>query len=176
MKGGQLPTLIDRFDGVWGFCSNFSPVEVKLWITATGMVFARDPQPGSFNPTETYASVEHAYQAAKFLDPELRERFRYEGMTPGQAKRLGANLKSKRRKDWEHVSLEIMKDLLIQKFSYSILKRKLMSTFSAKLIEGNTWHDNFYGNCVCGERPECEAPGENHLGRLLMEVRTSFIS
>lgn len=176
MKGGNLPTLIDRFDGPWGFASNFSPVEVKLWITATGMVFARDPQPGSFNPTESYPSVEHAYQAAKFLDAELRERFLYNGLTPGQAKRLGANLKAKRRKDWQDISLEVMKDLLVQKFTYSILKRKLLSTFSAVLIEGNTWHDNFYGDCRCGEREECAAPGLNHLGRLLMEVRKSFIS
>lgn len=169
MKGGVLPTLIDRFEGPWGFLSSFSPVEVMLCIDHLGAPWS--VLTGDCVSIEEYASVEHAYQASKFLDPELRARFRYNGLTPGQAKRLGENLKSKRRKDWEDVSLEMMKGLLIQKFKYSILRRKLLSTFMAKLIEGNWWHDNFWGDCLCGERPECEAPGLNHLGRLLMEVR-----
>lgn len=171
MKGGTLPTLIDHFEGPWGFLSNFSPAEVKLCIDVLGIPNAG--LTGDAVSIEEYPSVEHAYQAAKFLDSELRERFRYNGLTPGQAKRLGSGLKSKKRKDWEDVSLEIMKGLLVQKFKYSILMRKLCSTFSAVLIEGNTWHDNFWGNCICSDCANIQ--GQNWLGKLLMEVRKSFI-
>lgn len=175
MKGGTLPTRIGSFKGDYGFLSNFSPVDVKLWSTGTGMVFARDPQPGSWSPVEVYPSTEHAYQAAKFLNPKVRENFQMRGMSPGDAKGLAANLRNKGlvRKDWENVSLEIMYDLLVQKFTYSILRRKLLSTFQAELIEGNWWHDNFWGNCLCDD---CEdIPGLNHLGRLLMEVRDAHV-
>jgi ribA/ribD-fused uncharacterized protein len=174
-----LPTLIDRFEGSsWSCYSNFSPAQVKLWIV-NGLPVSTKPESSVTAVTEeTYDSTEHAFQAAKFLSDELRSRFRYAGLTltPGQAKRLAYNLRAKKRKDWEDVSIEIMRGLLKQKFTYSILRRKLLSSFSATLIEGNTWHDNFWGNCVCGERPECEAPGQNWLGKLLMEIRTSLIS
>ncbi len=180
MKGGTLPTLIDSFDGPWRFLSNFwYPVKVKLWIGSDGMVWGGSTHyaaPGTTYTYEEYDSTEHAYQASKFLDPKLRERFRYNGLTPGQAKRLAYNLRSKIRSDWQQVNIAIMRDLLRQKFEYSILRRKLLSTFQAELVEGNTWHDNFWGNCVCGERPECSAPGENWLGKLLMEIRRGFIS
>ena len=179
MKGGTLPTLIDQFDGPWRFLSNFYPVEINLYVASDGNVWAGNTHyavPGTTYVIEQYGSVEHAYQAAKFLQSDLRDRFRYSGVTAGQAKRMGGGLKPRRRKDWEQISIAVMRDLLQQKFSGSILKRKLMSTFSAQLIEGNTWHDNFYGDCRCGSRPECEAPGENWLGKLLMELRRSYIS
>jgi ribA/ribD-fused uncharacterized protein len=171
MKGGILPTRIGYFRGDYGWASNFSPAEVKLWATATGMVFSSDPQPGSFNPTESYQSVEHGYHAAKFLDPRIREKFQMLGLSPGQAKGLAENLrqKGKVRADWKDVQIEVMRGLLKQKFTYSILRRKLLSTFSAELVEGNTWHDNFWGDCVCDEC--ADVPGLNHLGRLLMEIR-----
>jgi ribA/ribD-fused uncharacterized protein len=180
----QLPTLIDRFEGPWFVYSNFyGPVKVKLFVARVGLGgqtlvwggMTHYAVPGTTYTEEVYDSTEHAYQAAKFLDPEIRARFRYEGLKPGQAKRMAANMKSRVRKDWFQVNIPIMRDLLQQKFTYSILKRKLMASFSAELVEGNTWHDNFWGNCVCGERPECEAPGQNWLGKLLMELRRSFI-
>ena len=37
------------------------------------------------------------------------------------------------------------------------------------LIEGNTWHDNYWGDCSCNR---CKSKsGENMLGILLMELR-----
>ena len=47
----------------------------------------------------------------------------------------------------------------------------LLSTNDAILIEGNTWHDNTWGDCSCGDRPECKKPGLNLLGKALMLVR-----
>ena len=41
-----------------------------------------------------------------------------------------------------------MKKILEQKFSDTELKKKLVDTGNEKIIEGNTWHDNFWGSCV----------------------------
>jgi ribA/ribD-fused uncharacterized protein len=149
----KLPTKIDSFTGPWAFLSNFSPCEVLL-------------------DGEKYASVEAAYQAAKTLNAAAREKFRFLGVTPARAKRMGRSLKL--RPDWEEVKVGIMRDLLMQKFRPSIPKRKLISTFQAELIEGNHWHDTFWGMCM----GRCDSPhapfGENMLGRLLMEVRQFY--
>jgi ribA/ribD-fused uncharacterized protein len=171
-KGLNLPTRIDYFKYEWAFLSNFYPVTVTL-----GGV--------------QYASTEHAYQAAKFLDPGLQSKFALETnprLTPGQAKRLAASLKEKGlvRPDWESVSLGVMRGLLVQKFAGGTLKRKLLSTFSAHLEEGNWWEDRFFGVCYgglpngfygikCKQWPHDPA-GENMLGKLLMEIRSQISS
>jgi ribA/ribD-fused uncharacterized protein len=141
----QLPTIIDSFSGPWGFLSNFAPCEVLLDGVA-------------------YPSVEHAYQAAKTLKLEQREKFLLNGVTPAMAKRMGRGVKL--RPDWEEVKVGIMRDLLMQKFRPTILRRKLLSTFQAELIEGNRWGDTFWG--------VCNGVGENWLGKLLMEVRQFY--
>ena len=165
----NLPTRIDSFTGAWGFLSNFAPGEVKLWVTADGMVFAREVPDAT---VEVYASVEHAYQAAKTLNAASREKFRFAGVTPARAKRMGRSLKL--RPDWEEIKVGIMRDLLMQKFRPSILRRRLLSTFQAELIEGNHWHDVFWGVCM----GKCDFPhaplGDNMLGKLLMEVRQHY--
>lgn len=109
---------------------------------------------------ETYVSVEHAYQAAKSLDADERAMIR-RMPTPAGAKRVGRILTI--RSDWEQLRLSIMHSLLLQKFSHPMLKNSLRSTASHELVEGNTWGDTFWG--------VCDGVGENHLGRLLMEIR-----
>ncbi len=165
----NLPTRIDSFTGVWGFLSNFAPGEVSLWVTADGEVYAHEVPDAT---VEVYASVEHAYQAAKTLNAAAREKFRFLGVTPARAKRMGRSLKL--RPDWEEIKIVIMYDLLLQKFKPSIPRRKLLSTFQAELIEGNHWHDTFWGVCM----GKCDFPhaplGGNWLGRLLMEVRQFY--
>ena len=42
------------------------------------------------------------------------------------------------------------------------------TTGDAELIEGNTWHDNYWGVCSCSK---CNGRGKNRLGKLLMKVR-----
>lgn len=107
-----------------------------------------------------YPSSEHAYQAAKFLSPVDRRAFRTG--TPGQAKRRGRG--GALRQDWERVKLDVMLSCLRSKFTLSAdLRRRLLATGDAKLVEGNTWGDRFWG--------VCRGQGANHLGRLLMQVR-----
>ena len=120
----------------------------------------------NFYPSEivyegiTYPSVEHAYQAAKVLDNKIRKII---AKLPkaGNAKRIGGALKI--RNGWFDISFKIMKDLIKLKFQIPSLKDKLLSTGTQYLEETNTWGDDFWG--------VCENKGENHLGRIIMEVR-----
>lgn len=139
---------IASFSGKYRFLSNFWPVRVV------------------FEGIE-YPSVENAYQAAKTLD--LNKRVAFQTATAGKAKR--ASNKLKLRPDWEEIKLSIMEGLLCQKFSDNVLLEELKSTESRLLVEGNTWHDNFWGNCSCGSKPDCIKPGKNNLGQLLMKIR-----
>jgi hypothetical protein len=69
-----------------------------------------------------------------------------------------------------------MYDLVFEKFSqWKNLKEMLLKTGNSHIEEGNYWHDNFWGNCRCGNRdgrrPDCLLQGKNHLGIILMDVR-----
>jgi len=133
--------MIKEFQGKYRFLSNFVDAPVQLdgfW----------------------YDSVEHAYQAAKTLSEVEREVVRKMDK-PGDVKRFGKKLTL--RPDWESIKLGIMLDLLRQKFSDPTFKRCLLETGDQELIEGNKWHDTFWG--------VCNGVGENHLGKLLMQVR-----
>jgi len=121
---------------------------------------------------EIYPSVEHAYQAAKTLDMEDRDYIRHLPK-PGDAKRAGKNIVL--REDWDQVKLLVMKNLVWQKFQYPGLKSKLLATGDRALIEGNRWHDNFWGVCSCGVCQNTKhIIGHNYLGRVLMDVRSKL--
>jgi len=144
----QAQRRLDDFRGHYHFLSNYAPATVIL-------------------EEVEYPTVEHAYQAAKTLDPGERETIRG-ASTPGLARKLSRNLN--RRPDWAEVKVEVMKGLVWQKFhDHPDLRDLLLATNDAELVEGNTWHDNFWGKCRCSRC--AAAPGENRLGRILMEVR-----
>lgn len=110
---------------------------------------------------EKYPSSEHAYVAAKTLDKQLRKEIAA-CETAGKVKRLGRRLQI--REDWEEIKIKAMYIIVKDKFTRSaILKTKLLSTFPATLIEGNTWGDTIWG--------VCNGVGENNLGKILMKVR-----
>ncbi len=133
---------------------------------------------------EIYPSSEHAYQAAKadcvgtsalFPEPstaglaacdEERARFREPGLTCRDAKRLGSAIRL--RWDWDDVRLGIMETILRDKFSrHADLQRLLLETGDEVLVEGNSWGDRYWGVSP----PPPEGTGDNHLGRLLMQIR-----
>lgn len=132
---------IASFQGEYRFLSNFYPSEVEL----DGMV---------------YPTIEHAFQAAKTLNLDMRESIR-QASTPGKAKRLGRI--APLRADWLGVRLDVKYGLVKQKFSKEPLRTKLLNTGDAELIEGNWWGDTFWGVCM--------GKGENNLGKILMRVR-----
>ena len=141
--------IIRRFDGAYAFLSNFYPST----ITIDGL---------------TYPTVEHAFQAAKSAEVWRREEVRL-AKTPGMAKRTGRALPL--RADWEFVKIGVMRICLFEKFLDNPLRQMLLDTGDAVLVEGNTWHDNQWGECKCGR---CTPPGRNLLGRLLTELRVSL--
>lgn len=105
-----------------------------------------------------YPTSEHAYQAAKTQDPALRiaiSKLR----TPGEAKRAGQKV------PWndDFNKLQVMYDVVKNKFSREPMRSKLLATGNEELIEANTWGDKFWG--------VCNGVGENHLGKILMRVR-----
>lgn len=114
----------------------------------------------------SFPSVENAYQAAKCQD--YQDMLQFQTCNPYQAKKLGRKVRM--RRDFANVKLSVMKYLLLQKFSFlnPSLRVQLTKTEGVQLIEYNNWGDTFYG--------VCNGKGENHLGRLLMEVREDLLA
>lgn len=135
--------MIDRFDGTkYRFLSNFFMAPVAY----EGIL---------------YPSTEHAFQAAKSLDPKVRQRIA-NLPTPGQAKRAGRQVSI--RPDWEQVKYDVMSEIVLEKFlTHSDLRQKLIDTGDEELVEGNTWGDQYWG--------VCNGVGLNNLGKILMQVR-----
>jgi ribA/ribD-fused uncharacterized protein len=131
--------VIKEFQGEFRFLSNF-------WLI------------------DDSTTVEHEFQASKFLTPALRDLIRSQS-SPGKAKRKAHELAQSVRKDWHDVSLQIMEELLRWKFSKPELRERLLATNNEELQEGNAWHDTFWGVDLTTGR------GENHLGKLLMKIR-----
>jgi hypothetical protein len=111
---------------------------------------------------EVYGSAEAAFQAAKTDDLKWRERIRHAD-TPVEAKQLGRQ--APLRPDWEKTRVDIMRQILVSKFSNEPLRQKLLATAPAFLEEGNTWGDRFWGTV--------DGIGINMLGKLLMELRNT---
>lgn len=108
-----------------------------------------------------YPSVEHAYQAAKCAHSQDQLAIR-QAASAGMAKRLGKSVEL--RTDWSQIKLEVMADLLWQKFIINPkLRSMLLATGERELVEGNTWGDTYWG--------KCGGVGANHLGNLLMRLR-----
>jgi len=149
-----MTEAIAEFMGEYRFLSNFHFVPVM------------------FDGVE-YPTTEHAYQAAKTLSPDERQKIRA-AAKPGEARRLGQKVVM--RPDWEEKKSEVMEALLRQKFSYPDLQERLLATDDRDLIEGNTWHDNFWGTCGCmGDHcPHSKTPGLNMLGKLLVKIRAEL--
>jgi ribA/ribD-fused uncharacterized protein len=149
--------IIDSFSGEYGFLSNFYLEPVTIWNT-------------------TFRSAEHAYQWAKTLNPKEKFGILWNDpeatypTTPYQAKKRGRA--STLRQEWEHIKIGIMYEVVKAKFQQTpTLLQRLIDTGAAILIEGNTWHDNTFGNCVC---EKCVSiPGLNVLGNVLMLIRTN---
>lgn len=136
-----MKEVISSFKGKYKFLSNFYPI----FIQYEGIRFP---------------SVEHAFQAAKSDDIEIRKLFAI-APTAKEAKRFGKQVKL--TEGWDIKKISIMKLLLEQKFKNEPMKSMLLNTGDSILIEGNNHRDKFWGQ-VKGE-------GNNMLGKLLMEIR-----
>lgn len=115
-------------------------------------------------------TVEHLFQSDKTLDENWRRTI-LEALTPGKAKRLARKVPM--RSDWDKIKISVMTYHVTAKFDNIELALKLTDTYPEELIEGNRWHDNFWGDCSC---PKCiNVKGQNHLGKILMKIREDIL-
>lgn len=124
----------------------------------------------------TYPSVEHYYVALKVTGMQFIDGVYYTGADfreliakikdTNDVKKIGKIVKI--RSDWNEKKLGFMEWGVREKFKDINLADELLSTGDLELIEGNNWHDVFWGKCSC---PRCNGGGQNHLGKILMKVR-----
>ena len=108
-----------------------------------------------------YPSSEHAYQAAKSLDIQVRREMSAL-IFPAAAKKVGQKIKL--RPLWEEIKIGIMTDIVRAKFTQNKdCEIRLLRTGDEHLEESNTWGDKCWGTV--------DGVGENHLGLILMKVR-----
>jgi ribA/ribD-fused uncharacterized protein len=139
------PSTISEFQGPYRFLSNFYPSTIEF----EGIV---------------YPSVEHAYQSAKTVNMNERQRIA-DLPTPADAKREGRKLPL--RPNWDTLKFEVMEQCVRYKFTHHPdLKQKLLDTANATLEEGNTWNDQIWGIY--------QGQGENRLGKILMKIRAEL--
>lgn len=153
--------FIFRFEDENRFLSNFWPCQVtlpeeKVLIDDSLLTL----------PEMEFKSVEHAYVAWKTLSLDMRKHI--QTLTAGKAKKVSREDGFIIRPDIEDEKrVKIMRHLILQKFSErnSELLIKLLATGSIAIVEGNTWHDTFFGFDLI------KGFGCNHLGLLIMEIR-----
>jgi ribA/ribD-fused uncharacterized protein len=73
------------------------------------------------------------------------------------------------RPNWDDVKYGYMKTVVTDKFTRNAdIRVKLLATGTKQLVEGGTWHDQYWGICNCEKH---NGEGKNALGQILMEVR-----
>ena len=145
--------------------------------------------------SQTFPSVEHAYQFAKFdlsvlssisseLKATISDKFDVDTTNlanlfvleenPKTIKRISDLLKNHNlvRDNWDKYRVEKMIELLIKKFSVEEMRIKLIDTGAAYLVEGNDWDDTFWGACTENDKLR----GRNILGIIIMNIRQKIIS
>lgn len=138
--------MITSFKDDYEFLSNFYPCK----ITIAGY---------------TFPSVENAYQAMKCAN--LSDYGQFVNIGPAEAKKLGRKVQL--RSDWEQIKYNVMRQLLDLKFQDKVLLKMLQDTAPESIVEGNYWHDNYWGICQCDK---CKDKIKyNHLGELLQRKR-----
>jgi ribA/ribD-fused uncharacterized protein len=131
----------------------------------------------------TYPTNENAYQAAK--TDSLSERNKFINLSPREARNLGQKVQL--IADWDNLRYDVMRKLVRQKFRWGWEREALVATAGATLIEGNWWHDNFFGICY-GETFKfgdtttgchiCKAKGligQNNLGKIIEDTRAALL-
>lgn len=137
---------IKEFQDEYRWLSNFAPVKVEYG----GMVFP---------------STENAYQAMKGIS--LAHAFKCTSCDPSVSKKLGKICEL--RPNFDEIKLQLMYNLNLRKYLNEKYKQLLLDTGDMNIVEGNYWHDNFWGDCYC---PRCKNfKGENNLGIIIMKIR-----
>jgi ribA/ribD-fused uncharacterized protein len=150
---------ITAFKGEYKFLSNFShsPFTAHVYVNPSGV--------------HRFRTVEHFFQACKAFRVEDQLRI-IKAATPRQAKTLGRNVELV--DNWEDIKQDVMLLGLRYKFTQPSRRILLIATGDAELIEGNTWNDRYWGMVQLNGANGPTWQGENHLGRLLMHLRSEL--
>lgn len=149
-----MPQAIDSFRGEHGYLSNFSPHPVLYEYIL-------------------YPTSEHAFAAAKAANKEDHD-WIASAPTPASAKHRGGSRGENGRTiqirdDWNEVKDLVMFKVVLAKFTQNKeIANLLLETGDTWLIEGNWWHDDYWG-MVRGADGQWK--GQNKSGMILMLVR-----
>lgn len=115
----------------------------------------------------TFPSTENAYQAFKTKQENINPSFLT--CSPAEAKRLGRSLPLNPHFD----KVNFMQFISNLKYQNQDLKELLVNTSPFPIIEGNNWHDNYWGICSCKKCRNTES--HNYLGIILMNIRYKLV-
>lgn len=126
----------------------------------------------------TYQTGEHMFQAYKATGA-AQHRAIAAAVDPHDAKRLGKT--GKLRADWEAVKYDVMRLVLLTKYTQNRAEGALLlATGNALLVEGTYWNDRVWGVDLKLAPPngsrDHRAPGRNWLGHLLMARRAELLA
>jgi ribA/ribD-fused uncharacterized protein len=160
------------------------------WKELSNYYFTKSPCLFKIGDLE-FKSSEHCYQYYKFAyDGADKDTLEYAELirntqTPNDSKLLGHqdlrsgfqsrmndNIKSYkdkaiRRADFDNVKIDIMRYVIYHKFDQNVECRNILLSTENKNIYEDSQYDSFWG---IGK----DKNGENHLGKLLMELRTQL--
>lgn len=140
--------MIKEFKDDYKWLSNFASVEIIL-------------------DNFTYPSVEHAYQSAKCSFLWWKDLCSDTSNSASYVKRRSKTIKLV--DDWDNIKVDIMKKCLEQKYNSYPYKNLLITTSNQYIQDGNYLDDKFWGVCLKTNT------GQNILGHLIMNIRTSLI-
>ena len=157
---------ITRFRGKYFCFSNMHPLE--NWIESAQ---------GIFVPTS-----EHDYMTRRLVNPYLQRevalargdiddsRVYKDGLAAKNLAHRYIEEGAIQLDDWEVACLGVMTEAVDKKFTANVaIAQILYDTGDEEIIEGNTWGDKFWG-----VDPPGSDNGLNHLGKILMSVRSSL--
>lgn len=117
----------------------------------------------------TFKSSEHLYQFLK-VNPSAPDAKKWQDLIQNAphgkiAKSIvkKPGFPNRKVKDFDEFRIKAMKIALWAKFKQPEMAKKLLETKDMALVEHNYWKDDFFG--------VYQGMGQNHLGRLLMELR-----
>lgn len=137
--------MIAGFQGEYRWLSNFWPAIIRV-------------------EDITFPTVEHAYVAAKSLEPFAQPDLAwYLRLRSAAVKKIGRGLTCK--PDWDDIKLDVMLDLTRKKYGEANpdLGKRLLGTGDEYIEETNHWGDTFWG--------VCDGVGHNWLGLIIQDVR-----
>ena len=138
-----------KVNEAYGIFSNFSPSPIIL-------------------TSEIWPTVEHFFQASKFLDFNIKDKIKAID-SPMDAAKEGRNRSNILRDDWGQIKDTVMYKAVKAKFlQHAEMKSVLLNTGSFPIIE-HTANDNYWADGGDGS-------GKNMLGLILMRVRAELSS